>query len=378
MQVFHCRARVHYFDTFAEFAKEFALCETDLILTEKVMFTSFVEALGLPCHIICKDTYDPGEPKEEVVDAIALAMKDLPVKRIIAIGGGSVIDIAKLLLNKDVYPCRRLIEGEVPVACDKELITLPSTCGTGSEVTYGGIYTMKETGLKTALMSDEMTSAHAVLVPELIENLPFRIFAHCSVDALTHAMESYVSVTRGNEFARAMGAQAIRMILDGYADMVKYGADYRRKICRQFISASCMAGMAVNNGGAGPAHALAYPLGEVYHMSHGESVYQFLGTVMSIYLRERPDGEIIRELAEIVRKPVERAGFMGDDMDIFDRMQAMLSSVCPMRPLREAGMKEEEIETFCDSLIESKQRLLTASYVPFTRTLLKEAYRRRF
>ncbi len=378
MQMFHCRARVHYFDTFAEFAKEFALSDTDLILTEKIMFSSFVEKLNLPCHIILKDEYDPGEPKEEVVDAIALAMKDLTVKRIVAIGGGSVIDIAKILLNKNVYPCRRLIEGEVPVECDKELITLPSTCGTGSEVTYGGIYTMKENGLKTALMSDRMTSSHAVLVPELIENLPFRIFVHCSVDALAHAMESYVSATRGNDFARAMGAQAIKLILNGYADILQNGENYRKKICKQFISASCMAGLAVNNGGAGPAHALAYPLGEVYHMSHGESVYQFLGTVMSIYLRENPQGEIIQELAEIVRKPVERAGFQVSDTNVFDQMEAMLDKVYPMRKLHEAGMKEEEIETFCDSLIESKQRLLAASYVPFTKELMIEAYRRRF
>ncbi len=378
MQVFHCRARVHSFDTFAEFAKEFALSDTDLILTEKIMYTSFIERLQLPCHVILKDEYDPGEPKEEVVDAIALAIKDMEIKRIVAVGGGSVIDIAKILLNKQVYPCRRLIEGEVPVECDKELITLPSTCGTGSEVTYGGIYTMKDTGLKTALMSDLMTSSHAVLIPELIENLPFRIFVHCSVDALTHAMESFVSATRGNDFARAVGARAIKLILDGYADILLNGEDYRKKICRQFISASCLAGLAVNNGGAGPVHALAYPLGEVYHMSHGESVYEFLGTVMSIYLRENPGGEIIQELKEIVRRPVERAGFEVTDINVFDQMEAMINKVYPMRPLHEAGMKEEEMETFCDSLIKSKQRLLAASYIPFTRELMLEAYKKRF
>ena len=257
-------------------SRRFSVGEGDLLLTESLFYEQYLRQGSLSCKILFKDDYDPGEPKEETIDAILEDIQSLPIRRIIAMGGGSVIDIAKILCVKNAYPCRRVMEQQIPMVLDKELIVLPTTCGTGSEVTFGGIVTMKDTGFKTGVLAPELSSTHAVLVPELLSGLPLKVFLHCSVDALGHAMESYVSATRGNEMVRAVGGRAIALLMDGYASLALEGPDSRAGLLKQFLTASCLAGMAVNNGGAGPVHALAYPLGEVYKMSHGESIYQFL------------------------------------------------------------------------------------------------------
>ena len=224
MELFCVKPTVHYLESFHAFTEEFALAETDLILTERVIYDrALVGEKGLKAHVILKDDYDPAEPKEETVDAILKDMEGLSAERIIAIGGGSVIDIAKLLCVKDAYPIGQIIRRERDIRLDKTLIAVPTTCGTGSEVTYGGVVTMRSTGYKTALIDPALTANHAVLIPELLYSLPDRVFFHCAVDALGHAMESYVSRTRGNEMARAVGARAVKLITEGCAGWLLAG-----------------------------------------------------------------------------------------------------------------------------------------------------------
>ncbi len=364
MELFCVKPTVHYFDTVKEFINTFGVGAGDLILTETLMYDMYLKDKNLECPILLKDQYDPGEPKEEVIDQLLLEMKKYEFKRLIAIGGGSVIDIAKVSAVKDSYPIGRVMRGEVPHIYDKELIILPTTCGTGSEVTFGGIVTMKDTGFKTAAMSSTLSANHAVLIPELLSSLPLKVFMHCSVDALGHSMESYVSATRSNELARAMGAKSVELILDGYVKIIEGGEEARKALTRQFIIGSCMGGMAVNNGGAGPVHALAYPLGEVYKMSHGESIYQFLTAVFSHY-EKQDEGVLLGELKEVIRPYLRKAGVESDS--VFVGLEMLLNKIYPQRSLSEAGMKESDITGFVENIFEAKQRLLAASYNSFTK-----------
>lgn len=374
MQLFCVKPIVSCFDRLHDFAAEFSLGQEDLILTESVLFDSYIQKEHLPCPVILKDRYDPGEPKEEVIDAILQDIRDLPVRRIIAVGGGSVIDIAKILCVKDAYPCRRVMEQTIPMILDKELIVLPSTCGTGSEVTFGGIVTMKDTGFKTGVLAQQLSSAHAVLVPELLTGLPMKVFIHCSVDAMVHAMESYVSATRGNEMVRAVGGRAVTLLMNGYAALAVNGEGCRPGLMKQFLTASCLAGMAVNNGGAGPVHALAYPVGETYKMSHGESIYQFLTEVFSFYERTA-DGPLLEELRQIKTPALQRAGvYTGDP---FRDTEKLLNALYPPRRLRECGMTEADVEPFVANIFQAKQRLLAASYAPFAPEDAAAIYRAR-
>ena len=374
MQLFCVKPVVSCFDRLHDFITEFSLGREDLILTESVLFDSYIQKEQLPCPVILKDRYDPGEPKEEVIDAILQDIRELPIRRIIAVGGGSVIDIAKILCVRDAYPCRRVMEQTVPMVLDKELIVLPSTCGTGSEVTFGGIVTMKDTGFKTGVLAPQLSAAHAVLVPELLTGLPMKVFIHCSVDAMGHAMESYVSATRGNEMVRAVGGRAVTLLMDGYASLAVNGEGCRPSLMKQFLTASCLAGMAVNNGGAGPVHALAYPVGEVYKMSHGESIYQFLTEVFSFYER-RADGPLLEELRQLLTPALRRAGMYTGDP--FRDTEKLLNALYPARRLSGCGMTEADVEPFVANIFQAKQRLLAASYAPFTPEDAAAIYRAR-
>ena len=136
--------------------------------------------------------------------------------------------------------------------------------------------------------------------------------------------------------------------------------------------------MAVNNGGAGPAHALAYPLGERHKVSHGESVYLLLGAVFRMYRGERPDGALLERLAAIMRPSLAKAGFPAETGDAFARLDEMLNAVHPSRSLRECGMIEDDIRLYAENIMATKQRLIVASYVPFTETHARAIYRSRF
>lgn len=374
MQLFCVKPAIHCVDRFSEFLREFSVGESDLLLTETLLYEQYIKREKPACRVLLKDQYDPGEPKEEAIDAILRDMEGFSPRRIIAVGGGSVIDIAKLLCVRGAYPVRRVVEQQIPLVLDKELIALPTTCGTGSEVTFGGIVTMKESGLKTAVMAPALSATHAVLVPELLSTLPWGTFLHCSADALAHAMESYVSATRGNELARAVGGRAIRLLLDGYAALALEGAESRAGLLKQFLTASCLAGMAVNNGGAGPVHALAYPVGERCRMSHGESIRQFL-TEVFVHYERTADGPLLEELRGLLRPALERAGvFTGSS---FTDLGVLLERLHPARRLRQCGMAEADIAPFVEGLWQTKQRLLSAAYAPFTKEDAASTYRRR-
>ncbi len=247
MQLFCVKPKIDTFDTFIAFAEAFSLGKSDLILTEKIIYDAYIAPHSLECRVILRDAYETGEPSETAVDQILSDMREYSVERIIAVGGGSVIDTAKLLTVQNAYPVGRVVKGEIPAQPDKGLIIVPTTCGTGSEVTFGGIITMRDTGLKTAIMDERLSAQHAVLIPQLIEKLPFKLFVHCSLDALAHSMESFVSATRGNPFARAVGAEAIKLILNGYAEMLLHGPERRAEFAKDFISASCLGGMAMTS-----------------------------------------------------------------------------------------------------------------------------------
>ena len=133
-------------------------------------------------------------------------------------GGGTIIDIAKILALDSILPIEDLYDGKLPIKRTKELVLVPTTCGTGSEVTNIAILALTRRHTKKELANDCMYADSAVLVPELLKGLPFKFFATSSIDALIHAMESSLS-PKGNATLRLFGYKAISMILNGYKEI---------------------------------------------------------------------------------------------------------------------------------------------------------------
>lgn len=358
---------IEKFTTCAGFAMEYQIGEGDLIITNEYIYEPAFGDLGLKCDVIYQEKYGAGEPSDEMAEAIYKDIKGEP-KRIIAIGGGTVIDISKLFALKNVSPILDLYDGKLPIEKNKELILVPTTCGTGSEVTNIAILALNSRGTKKGLAVDEMYADKAVLIPELLKGLPFRFFATSSIDALIHAVESTLS-PKGNDYTRMFGYKAIEMILNGYVQIRDNGEEARMELLEDFLIASNYAGIAFGNAGCGAVHAMSYPLGAGYHVAHGESNYAMFTGVMKNYMEIKSDGEIAKLNAFI-------ADIIGCDVNnVYEALEDLLNVLIQKKALHEYGMKESEIEEFTDSVIVNQQRLLANNFVPLDRDRILKIYR---
>ncbi|WP_244833558.1 4-hydroxybutyrate dehydrogenase [Clostridium sp. BJN0001] len=370
MSEFQIIPKIIQYDTCRKFAEEFNIGAGDLIITNKYIYEPCFGNLNLECEVIYQENYGMGEPSDDMAEAIYNAIKT-KVKRIIAIGGGTVLDISKLFALKHVTPILDLYDGKLPLQKDKELILVPTTCGTGSEMTNITIMALNSRGTKKGLVSDAMYADSAVLIPELLKGLPFKFFATSSIDALIHAIESSLS-PKANEYTKLFSYKAIEIILKNYIKICKDGENARIPLLKEFLIASNYAGIAFGNAGCAAVHALSYPLGANYHVAHGEANYAVFTGVMKNYMELKNDGEIEKlnkYIADIIKCDVQ---------NVYDELEKILNVLIPKKALHEYGMKEEEILLFADSVIENQQRLLANNFVPFDKERIKKVYKELF
>ena len=368
MKLFSVKPDLYKYATAAEFAKEFEIGKGDLVITNQYIYEPFFGSLNLGCDVIFQEKYGAGEPTDEMVEAIyADSRKMGEHKRVIAIGGGTVIDISKLFSLKNVSPVDDLYDGKLEVVKDKELVLVPTTCGTGSEVTNIAILALNSRGTKKGLAVDDMYADEAVLIPELLKGLPFGVFATSSIDALIHAIESSLS-PKGNETTRMFGYRAIEMILTGYMKIAKEGKEARIPLLNDFLMASNYAGIAFGNAGCAAVHALSYPLGATFHVPHGEANYAMFTGVMNNYMEIKTDGEI-EKLNNYI------AGILGcDAANVYEELEKLLNTIIQKKSLHEYGMTEAQIDEFTDSVIENQQRLLVNNFVYLDRDRIRKIY----
>lgn len=370
MKALSIKPEIYKYSRFNDFTGEFKIGKDDLIFTKKSLYESFMKTLSLDCDFLFRDNFGKGEPSNELIDKIINSIDHNKYKRIIAVGGGSLVDIAKLLTLKNVNKSTDLFEKKIPIIKEKKLIIVPTTCGTGSEVTNISIAEIKEKKTKMGLAVDELYADYAVLIPELIKGLPYKFFVYSSIDALIHGVESFVS-PKSNNYTEIFSINAIRLIINGYKKILQKGIEYRLEIIEDFLIASNYAGIAFGNAGTGAVHALSYPLGGNYHVPHGEANYQFFTEVFKVYNELKPQGKI-EKLNSLFIKLLE----IDDVLDLYDALDSLLGKLLKKKKLREYGMKTEEIELFTDSVIASQQRLLANNYVHFSRENILNIYRK--
>ncbi len=368
MKLFQEKPEVHKITEVKEFTENFNIGEGDFILASKTIYESYFAGLGLDAEVHYKSEYGNGEPTDSMIDALLSDFRRTKCKRIVAIGGGAVIDMAKILVLDGEFCASEIYQKKVPLKKVRSLIAVPTTCGAGSEVSNISIAEIKELNTKFGLASDEIYADYAVLIPELLKELPFSFFATSAIDALIHAIESYVS-PRAGLYTRMFSRKAMEMILDGFKKIAEHGPEYRMELLDEFLTASNLAGIAFGNAGTGAVHAMSYPLSGMYHVTHGEANYQFLTEVFKTYQKLRPEGPI-QELNEFL------AGVIGcEEEKVYTNMEELLGRIIKRKPLKEYGMKEEEIREFAISVENTQQRLLGQSYVKFSAQQMEEIYR---
>ncbi len=367
MQQLMIKPTIYKYKTSKEFVDAFQIGKGDLVITNEFIYQPFFGDMNLECDVIYQERYGSGEPSDDMAEAIYKDIKGNP-KRIIAIGGGTVIDVSKLFVLKNVSPILDLYDGKLEIIKDKELILVPTTCGTGSEVTNIAILALNSRGTKKGLALDEMYADAAVMIPELVTGLPFRFFATSSIDALIHAIESALS-PKANEYTKMFSYKAIDMILRGYMLIKEQGEEARIPLLEDFLIASNYAGIAFGNAGCAAVHALSYPLGATYHVAHGEANYAIFTGVMKEYMKIKTEGELdnlIHYIADII----------GCEKGlIFTELENLLNVILPKKPLRDYGMIEEDIEGFTQSVMENQGRLMANNFVELSAERVRDIYR---
>lgn len=368
MQALRVAPKIHYFDTFKEFNEEFKLGKNDLLVTNEFIYEPYVKPLGIETNVIFQEKFGQGEPSDEMIDNMKKEMDKFSFDRIVAFGGGTIVDICKILAL-DVPPqSYKLFTGEVPPKKIKKLVVIPTTCGTGSEVTNVAISELKPLNTKKGIAVEETYADEAVLIPEPVTGLPFKFFVTSSIDALIHAIESFLS-PKATPFTEMYSIQAIKMIMAGYKEIVEKGEEERKKHLKEFLLASNYAGIAFGNAGCAAVHALSYSIGAKYHVPHGEANYQFFTEVFKMYMRKDPEGKIQRAnkiFADILGCKA--------DVTVYDELEKFLGKLIKKQPLKEYGMKEAEIDEFTKLTVDNQQRLLANNYVFLEDSEIREIF----
>ncbi len=226
------------------------------------------------------------DPSVTTVMRGAQAMTEFQPDWIVAIGGGSPIDAAKAMWVKYEYP-ETTFEDMVKVFGLPKLRTkahfcaIPSTSGTATEVTAFAVITDYEKGIKYPMADFEITPDVAIVDPDLAETMPAKLVAQTGMDALTHAIEAYVS-TCNCAFTDPLAIHAIEMIQESLVD--SYNGDMEKRAAMH--SAQCLAGMAFSNALLGIVHSMAHKTGAAFadqgaHIVHGSANAMYLPKVIA-------------------------------------------------------------------------------------------------
>ena len=221
----------------------------------------------------------PAEPSYQEAQKLVDEFKASGADFIIAVGGGSVMDTAKLasILKTDEYGIKELLDEPSKGKKCVPTLMIPTTAGTGAEATPNAIVAVPEKELKVGIVNSTMIADYVLLDPLMIKRLPRKIAASTGVDALCHAIECWTS-KKANPFSDMFALQALDLILNNIKKACDDPDATQEKINMQL--ASYYAGIAITASGTTAVHALSYPLGGKYHIAHGVSNAILLMPVM--------------------------------------------------------------------------------------------------
>ena len=263
------------------------------------------------------------DPSVETVMRGAAVMQEFGPDWIVAIGGGSPIDAAKAMWIKYEYPdttfedmCK--VFGLPKLRTKAKFCAVSSTSGTATEVTAFSIITDYDKGIKYPIADFEITPDVAIVDPDLAETMPKKLVAHTGMDALTHAIEAYVSTAR-SEFTDAPAMRAIEMIQRDLVD--SYNGDMTAR--DNMHTAQCLAGIAFSSGLLGIVHSMAHKTGAVFadqgaHIIHGAANAMYLPKVIAFNAKDPEAKKRYGVIADYMNLP-------GADDD--EKVQALIDFV---------------------------------------------------
>ena len=290
----------------------------------------------------------PAEPSYMAVQKLVDEFKKQGADIIVACGGGSVMDAAKLasVLVTDEYGVKELLDQPGMAQKCVPIILIPTTAGTGAEVTPNAIVAVPERELKIGIVNEHMIADYVILNARMIKNLPRSIAAATGVDALCHAVECYTS-NKANPLSDTFALQAADLILNNIMDACENPDAMTAKNNMQI--AAFYGGLAITASGTTAVHALSYPLGGKYHIAHGVSNAMLLVPVMHF------NEPVIRErLADIYDRACHeenRSAHTAEEKSawVIRRMEEIVRNLNIPTSLKEFNVPETDLDLLVES-----------------------------
>ena len=294
------------------------------------------------------------DPPEETVLAAAAMSREAGVDGVIAVGGGSSMDVAKVVAAlvggeqelSDMYGVDQVSGGRLP------LILVPTTAGTGSEVTPVAVITTGAT-TKAGVSSAVLLPDVAVLDADLTLGLPPAVTAMTGVDAMVHAIEAYTSRHKKNPISDNLARQALVLLNGSIRTAVHDGGN--RDARANMLLGAMLAGQAFANAPVAAVHALAYPLGGHYHIPHGLSNSLVLPSVLEFNAPEAAG--LYAELAPILVDQPLTGSDEAKTVAMVNALRTLIDDVQLPATLEQAKVKESDLEMLAEDAM-LQQRLL--------------------
>lgn len=296
------------------------------------------------------------DPPVSVVEAALADAREAAVDGVIGFGGGSSMDVAKLIALliggrerlDDVYGVGQAKGTRLP------LIQIPTTAGTGSEVTPISIITVGETE-KKGVVAPQLLPDIALLDAELTLGLPAHVTAATGIDAMVHAIESYTSASANNNpVSKALAREALRLLGANIESAVKDGTNVKAR--SDMLLGAMLAGQAFANSPVAAVHALAYPIGGIFHVPHGLSNALVLPHVMRF--NTETCGEAYAVLATDVFPDLAANPSDQRVNQFIDRLEALSADLGLEQTLREVGIGEEDLATLASDAMKQTRLLV--------------------
>ena len=327
---------------------------TDADLIRLGLTDAYREAIGADRDIVVFDAVE-ADPSKETLLAATEAGRQACVASVVALGGGSPMDVAKLAAyllgsgdNLDEIWGVDIAQGQrLPLAL------VPTTAGTGSEATPISVITC-EGGVKLAVNSAPLIADWAVLDAELTLGLPGHVTAATGIDAIVHAVEAYTSARLKNPLSDALAREALRLLSTNLLTAIEQPRNLEARSA--MLLGAHLAGLAFSNAPVAGVHALAYPLGGLHHLPHGLSNALMLRHVLAHNLEAAR--ELYAELAEIVEPDCAGQGSQARAALLIDRLDRLASGSGLALRLRDHGIAFEEAPRLAEEAMKQTRLLV--------------------
>ncbi|BCJ94988.1 alcohol dehydrogenase [Anaerocolumna cellulosilytica] len=319
-----------------------------LIVTDKFMqdsgkvsyVTKVLEESNIEYEIFSEVKPDPDI---DTVAKGAARILEFKPQAVIAFGGGSPIDAAKAILY---FATRKQNNSNC------KFVAIPTTSGTGSEVTRFAVISDKAKNAKYPLVEDSLLPDYSVLEPELIVSVPPSVTADTGVDVLTHGIEAMVA-NNANDFTDAAAEKAIRLVRDNLIKAYENPGDLAAR--EHMHNGSCLAGIAFSNSGLGLNHGMAHTLGAHFHIPHGRANGILLPFVIAFNTDWEDESQECykkyHEVAKILK--VESYTVKQSSKNLINFIRKLLAKLQVPATIKEAGVSEEDFKAVLDDMVKA-------------------------